>query len=230
MPLVSPRAEHPFRFLLLLNLCLLLGCAPRLAASPERWAPQIAQWVQADTLNAEPRGAVLFVGSSSIRLWSTLARDFPGTKVINRGFGGSQLADTRHFLEPLVLRYQPRIVVLYAGDNDLAEKRTPEEIAADFEAIATQLHSTLPNCRLIYVAIKPSPSRQQLQPQMVRTNALIAQACTRDPQHRVFVDVFTPMLDQAGQPRAELFREDHLHMTAAGYALWTHLLTPLLAP
>lgn len=198
-------------------------------ASPAFWTGTIDAFTQADAVHPPPRDAVLFIGSSSIVKWTTLAEDFPGISVINRGFGGSELADSVFYADRIALPYHPRIVVLYAGDNDLVFGKTPETVLADFQAFAAKIHTGLPETKLIFISIKPSPSRWKIHEQMVRANALIAAECTKDKRD-VFLDVYTPMLDANGQPRPELYVSDMLHMKPAGYAIWTPLLAPLLKP
>jgi lysophospholipase L1-like esterase len=170
---------------------------------------------------------VLFVGSSSIVRWKSLARDFPEVRVVNRGFGGSELADSVHYLDRLVLPHQPRVVVLYAGENDLQAGATAEEVHARFQAFRQGLHAALPQTRLVFIAIKPSPSRAKIRERIDRANTLIAATCREDPR-LAFADVVPPMLDAAGQPRAELFVADRLHLSEAGYAVWQPIVAPLL--
>lgn len=200
-----------------------------LSAAPARWEKDIDAYTRADAAHPPPQNAVLFIGSSSILKWTTLAADFPGVPVINRGFGGSELADSVYYADRIALPYHPRLVVLYAGDNDLLAGKTPETIFADFKAFTAKIHAGLPEARLIYIAIKPSPSRWQLREKIVQTNSLIAAECRRDPRD-TFLDVYAPMLDAKGQPRPELFVPDMLHLNAEGYALWQKLLAPLLKP
>lgn len=214
----------------LLAITILTSVLPAaLRAAPERWAAEIDALTRNDRDQPPPRGGVVFVGSSSIVGWKTLAADFPDFRVIQRGFGGSELADSVHYAERVVLPYEPRAVVLYAGDNDLANGKSPEAILEDFRAFHRKLHAALPATRIVYIAIKPSASRWKLRDQMIATNRLIADECSRDPRLR-FVDVFTPMLNAHGEPRAELFVEDQLHLNAAGYALWTPLVAAQLRP
>ena len=210
------------------RFALFLALVLPVFAKPADWAKAIDAFTQADAAQP-PRDAALFIGSSSIVKWTTLARDFPGVPVINRGFGGSELADSVFYLDRIAIPYHPRVVVLYAGDNDLAAGQPPEAVAASFEAFCAKLHAALPATRIVYLAIKPSPSRWKLKDQVVRANALIAAFCARDPR-RAFVDVYTPMLDARGQPRPELFVADMLHMKPAGYAIWTPLVAPFLQP
>ena len=194
---------------------------------PTRFEAEIRAFEAADRALPPPLGGVVFVGSSSIKNWSGVAADFPGIPVLNRGFGGSTLADVVHYADRTVLRYRPHLVVLYAGDNDLAEGRTPERVLDDYRAFVARLRSTLPLARVVYVSIKPSPSRRAYIRRMRETNQRIRAEVARDSLQS-FVDVFSPMLDANGQPRAELFLADSLHMTRAGYLLWRALLAPVV--
>ena len=158
-----------------------------------------------------------------------MEKDFPGLPVLNRGIGGSELADSVYYFDQLVASRHPRLVVLYAGENDIALGRKPEQVAGDFRAFCAKLDQMLPHARLICIGMKPSPSRAKHLEAMKRANALIAAECAGDPR-RTFVDVFPLMLDQSGRPRPELFRTDQLHMNAEGYAIWIRVLAPLLKP
>ncbi len=214
----------PRRRLLLLAF---LAAGAAAGAAPAKWAASIDAFTRADAANPPPREAVLFVGSSSIVRWKSLARDFPDVPVINRGFGGSELADSVHYLDRLVLKHEPRVVVLYAGENDLQAGATAEEVHARFQAFRQGLHAALPRTKLVFIAIKPSPSRAKIRDRLDRANALIAASCREDPR-LAFADVVPPMLDAAGQPRPELFVADRLHLSEAGYAVWRPIVAPLL--
>jgi lysophospholipase L1-like esterase len=214
-----------FSRIISVGLILLLG--PLAVAAPEKWAAAIDRFTQADATNPPPQNGVVFIGSSSIVKWTTLAHDFPGVKVINRGFGGSQLEDSAFYVDRIVIPYRPRTVVLYAGDNDLNAGKTPEAVFADFKRFSEKIHAALPQARIVYIAIKPSPSRWKLKDKVVRANALIAAECARDKRF-AFADVYTPMLDASGEPRPELFVKDMLHMNDAGYAIWKPVVAPLL--
>jgi lysophospholipase L1-like esterase len=174
---------------------------------------------------------VLFVGSSSIRKWQT-AESFPDLPVINRGFGGSHVSEVNHFAERIVFKYSPRVIVFYAGDNDIADGKSPERVFHDFQTFAELVHGRLPETRLIYLPIKPSLARWSKWPQMQAANAL-AESFTRDHAWIAYVDTATPMLGKldaggAAGPRAELFVEDGLHMNAEGYQRWSEKLRPVL--
>jgi lysophospholipase L1-like esterase len=148
--------------------------------------------------------------------------------IINRGFGGSQICDSTHFIEPLVLQHRPRVVVLYAGDNDIAAGKSADQVAYDFRAFVAAIQAALPETRIVFIAIKPSIARWKLAPAMLRANTLVAAECAKRPRLE-FVDVWQPMLGPDGQPRQELFRADGLHLSPAGYILWTRLVRPHLA-
>jgi lysophospholipase L1-like esterase len=191
-----------------------------------RWDAAFAAFAADDEAHPHPAGGVLFVGSSSIRLWSDLERQFNDLPVvIKRGFGGSQLSDCVRNLSRLVLRYRPHTVLVYAGDNDLAAGSSPNEVMRRFTAFVDGVHRELPDTRIFYISIKPSPARIALLPQIRQTNALIRDYADREGEVD-YIDVFTPMLDGSGRPRPELFRGDALHLNADGYALWKKVIAP----
>jgi lysophospholipase L1-like esterase len=187
---------------------------------------EIAAFEAADRRRAPEPGGIVFTGSSSIRLWPSLEQAF-GVPALNRGFGGSQLPDVVHFAPRIVTPHRPGLVVLYAGDNDIAAGRTPAQLLADFEAFVRLVRASSPATRIVYVSIKPSPSRWDRVGAMREANALIASAIARDSL-AAFADVFTPMLGADGRPRPELYLADSLHMTPAGYALWRERLAPFV--
>ncbi|HEY1327643.1 MAG TPA: SGNH/GDSL hydrolase family protein [Casimicrobiaceae bacterium] len=193
-------------------------------ASP--WDDAFASFAAADTASPPPDGGVVFVGSSSIRLWKDLEHTFQAQPVvIKRGFGGSKLSDCVQNLRRLVTRYRPRTVLVYAGDNDLASGSTPEQVLRRFTAFVEGVHRDLPRTRIDYISIKPSPARRALMPLVRETNALIAAYVAGKPGLG-YIDVFTPMLDELGEPRRELFLPDRLHLNRDGYALWKSVIAP----
>lgn len=219
---------NPWRAWLVACLLLLAGhVAQALPPPPQSWQADIDRLVADDSAHPPPQHGVLFVGSSSIRMW-TLAADFPGVPVINRGFGGSAIADSTYYANRIVIPYHPRLIVMYAGDNDIAEGRTPQQVLADFKAFITRVRRELPDVAIVYISIKPSIARFATWPQMRRANRMIAGWART--QHRVsFVDVSASMLGTDGKPRAALLRPDGLHMTPAGYGIWVRALKPVLA-
>ena len=217
---------------LALSLLLVLPAAAPAAAEPPshtQWEPEIHKFQESDRQNPPRRGGVVFVGSSSIRLWTTLAADFPGVNVLNRGFGGSALADSTYFAGRIIVPYRPRLIVFYAGDNDLDNGRSPRRVLMDFAAFVKRVRKDLPKVKIAFVSIKPSPARKALMATAKSTNRLI-QDYTRHKEDLLYIDVVTPMLTPDGQPRAELFVEDGLHLNAAGYALWKQVIAPYLQP
>jgi lysophospholipase L1-like esterase len=191
-----------------------------------RWEKAIAAFEQQDKDNPPPKNAILFVGSSSIRLWE-LKKSFPDLDVINRGFGGSQIVDSVHFAPRLVTRHAPRLVVFYAGDNDIAFGKTPEQVAADYHAFIQAVHKELPKTNVIFISIKPSVLRWSLWDKMQKANALIEADCKKN-ELLAYVDITGPMLGDDGKPRKDLFVSDGLHLNARGYELWTSVLKPYL--
>jgi len=196
--------------------------------SAAKWEASIAAFEAADRATPPPAAPILFTGSSSIRLWD-LAEAWPDrTDTLNRGFGGSTLADCLHFFPRLVGRYRPRGIVLYAGDNDLNNGVTAEELAADFAAFAARVETELPGTPILYVAVKPSRKRWALRPVQAEANRIIAAVCAASPR-LTFADVASPMLpDGERLPSADWFVADGLHLSDKGYALWKATLQPWL--
>lgn len=215
------------RLVLLLLSFLLLGQTAVAAPAADPWAADMAAFEAQDRASPPTRGGVVFTGSSSIRLWTTLAEDFPGIDVINRGFGGSTIPDATRHAARLVTPHRPRLVVFYAGDNDLNGGRTPRQVEKDFVRFVQRLRRDNSDIRIAYIAIKPSPARAHLLDAARDTNRRIARAAAT-LKGVDFIDVFGPMLDAQGQPRRELFVEDMLHMNRDGYRLWTLLVAPYL--
>jgi lysophospholipase L1-like esterase len=211
--------------------------APAPAATAAPFAAEIQAFAQWDTKNATPAGGVLFVGSSTIRLWPT-ATAFPGLPVINRGFGGSQIVDVNRYVAETVLKYAPDIVVFYAGDNDVNEGKSAEQVRDDYRTFVQRVLVARPSTQIVFLAIKPSVARWKVWPVMKDANARIkaysdgfntsAREAGR-PAALHFVDVATPMLGPGeSMPAASFFVADGLHMTPAGYALWNGILSPVL--
>ena len=210
-------------------LVLTLG-SPVVAADPspsEKWEKEIRVFEAADQQHPPPQQAILFIGSSGIRLWKTLAQDFPEHTVINRGFGGSQIADCVHFADRIVIPYQPRWIVLRAGTNDIQAGKTPEQVFADFTAFVEKVRAKLPDTPITFMSLNPSPARWANAQQEQRANQLIREYIAAHKQLD-YLDTFTPMLGADGKPREELYVADRLHCTAAGYQLWTQLVRPHL--
>lgn len=190
------------------------------------WADAMAAFATADTRDNQA-GGVVFVGSSSIRLWTDLEKRYRSYAAINRGFGGSTLADCVKHMDRLVLPHRPRLVIIYAGDNDLAGGRSAEEVLLDFVELTSRIQERLPKTQIVFVSIKPSPARVDLLDRIRETNTRIRNYIATKPYLK-YIDVFTPMLDAKGKPRGELFGSDSLHLNEEGYALWHALISPVL--
>jgi len=197
--------------------------------SPLLWEHEIARFERADRREPPPRGGIVFTGSSTIRFWETLERDMAPLRVLNRGFGGAHLAHVSRFAPRIVLPYAPAAVVLYAGDNDLGAwtGKDSDTIVEDFERFAEIVHEALPETRIHFVSIKPSRLRRAQWPEQQRANARI-EAIARAHDRMDYTDIATPMLRGEDTPPRDLFAWDGLHLSPAGYALWTRVLRPVL--
>jgi hypothetical protein len=202
------------------NLLLFLLLSPLLATARDnrendhaQWSAEIAAFQAGDQARPPVSGAVLFIGSSSIRMWASLATDFPGVRTINRGFGGSEIDDATFFAERIVAPYRPRAIVMYAGDNDLQGGDSPGHVRDDFAAFVRKARSLDPG--------------QVLLPKIREANALVREYAATQ-KGVTYLDVFTPMLGQDGQPQPQWFIADGLHMNRRGYALWVEVVKPWL--
>jgi lysophospholipase L1-like esterase len=189
----------------------------------------IQQFKHQDSTQMPPKHAILFIGSSSIRFWTDLQKDFPGHTVINRGFGGSTLPDVIRYAEDIIFPYHPKQIVIYCGDNDAAssDKISADSILNRFKHLFKLIRSKLPGTEVTYISIKPSPSREKFFPVMQKANWEI-RLFLKNQQRADFVDIWHLMLNDYGQPRKGLFRSDMLHMNKKGYAIWTKAIKPVL--
>jgi lysophospholipase L1-like esterase len=195
-------------------------------SDPARFESEIAAFEKWDRQNSFPQGAILFVGSSSIRMWPT-AESFPDLAVINRGFGGSHISDVNHFAGRIAFKYEPRLIVFYAGDNDIEAGKPPQQVFDDFADFIKTIHERLPETHIVYLPIKPSMARWPKWPRMQEVNEQVKKLTQAD-KRITYVDTATPMLGLDGQPRAELFLDDGLHLNDNGYRLWTKVLSPFV--
>lgn len=217
---------------LFLGLTILLANSATFADAPaaakeNRWEKAIQAFEQQDAVDPPPRGEILFIGSSSIRMWKT-SEDFREFKIVNRGFGGSQTSDSVEFAPRIAIPYEPRLVVLYAGDNDVAAGKSAERVFEDTKTFFKIIHGALPNTRIAYVAIKPSILRWGMVEKMRAANALIRAHTETEPLLQ-FIDIDTLMIGDDGKPRKELFLRDGLHLSRKGYDLWNSIVRPYLS-
>jgi lysophospholipase L1-like esterase len=198
-------------------------------SGPGFWARDIAAFAAVDRDRPPPERPIVFVGGSSIRLWSTLQADMAPLPVLNRGFGGAQLSQVVYYVNQTVIHYRPRAVVLFAGENDLDGRlrtgKTPEDVAREFRTFVARVEAVVPDARIYYLSMKPSRQRWIDWPQEHAGNALIAKICAGDPR-LTYIDVATPMLAVGTPPPSDLFMPDGMHPSPKGYALWTSIIKP----
>lgn len=197
-------------------------------AKAQPFAAEIAAFKKQDSI-ASPKNVILFAGSSSFRLWKNLDSSFPRHDVLNRGFGGSSLTDLIHYAGDVILPYQPKQLVIYCGENDLASSDTvaPANVLERFRILFYLVRKNYPALPVSFVSIKPSPSRQRLTPRIVEANKLIRKFL-RKKKNTSFIDIYHKMLGPDGKPLGDLFVSDSLHMNARGYAIWQKEIEPYL--
>ncbi len=190
---------------------------------------EIQSFKKEDSLHFPPKHAILFLGSSSFRKWTDVQKYFPGYPIINRGFGGSTFPDAIRYADEIVFPYQPRQVVIYEGDNDVAssDKITADSVLNRFKTLFYLIRKKLPNTSIAFVSIKPSLAREKLMPVMAKANSLIKDFL-KDKKNTAFIDVYHSMLNKDGIPVKSIFIEDGLHMNAKGYAIWQKIIQPYL--
>jgi lysophospholipase L1-like esterase len=212
-------------------LLLLFTTAFVYAQEPAPFWNEIKSFKKEDSLHIPAKKAILFVGSSSFRLWKDVDKAFPNHTIINRGFGGSSLPHVIKYADDIIFPYKPKQVVIYCGENDMtAEGVTGDTVFQRFRTLFTLftlIRSRLKNVPILFVSMKPSPSRWQLKEKMERGNGLIREFLSTKKK-TAFVDVWNPMLTGDGKPREELFLADRLHMNEKGYAIWIEKITPYL--
>jgi lysophospholipase L1-like esterase len=213
---------------LILVFLLCVNLANTQQEKPLFW-DDIQAFKKEDSIHQPPKNAILFIGSSSFTNWKDVADYFPGYKIINRGFGGSTLPDQIRYVKSIVFPYHPQQIVIYCGENDLASsnKVTGEMVYERFVHLFQLIREKLPNVPIVFISLKPSPSRWQLRQKMMTANNKI-KAFLATKKNTAFVDVYHKMLDEQGLPRREIFLDDSLHMNAKGYSIWQKELKPHL--
>jgi lysophospholipase L1-like esterase len=196
--------------------------------APPFWNDIVA-FKKLDSVHPAPAHSILFIGSSSFTKWKDVNEYFPGYPIVNRAFGASTLLDLIRYSYDIIIPYQPKQVLIYCGENDLAysDSITPAEVVKRFKTLFGIIRLNLPNAEIDYVSIKASPRRLNIKNKVVETNTEIARFLKKEKKTG-FIDVYYPMLDAAGNYRQELFVEDNLHMNADGYAIWKTIIQPYL--
>ena len=190
------------------------------------WEKDIAAFEARDAKEPPPQNEIVFVGSSSIRFWKS-TEAFPDLNIINRGFGGSQMSDSLRLAERIILPYKPRIVVVFAGGNDINAKKSPEQVAADFKALAGKIHGALPKTRVYFISLFPNVARKSQDAQCQKVNQLIEEF-TKTDERLGFIETASKMRAADGGPRPELLRADGLHMNDEGYKVWNEIVGAVL--
>lgn len=217
----------PFVFVLILVTgfisFVVAGPYSRDLVSKDKWFCEIEKLTEMDKVSPPPQGGVVFVGSSSIRMWKSLESDFPDIPVIRRGFGGSHMSDALYFADRIVIAYKPGAVVLYEGDNDLQDGKSIESITREYQLFCERIHQSLPDCQIHFIAVKASLARWENREKIQAFNQSIRQFSAQDSRLK-FIDVFQPMLGDDGLPRKSLLDSDDLHLSSEGYKLWTQVI------
>ncbi|MEI6674940.1 MAG: GDSL-type esterase/lipase family protein [Verrucomicrobiota bacterium] len=215
-------------FLAVVGLLLFL---PHLALAAEhnfeRWEKDIANFEANDKASQPPKGALLFIGSSTIVRWETLAQDFPEHKIINRAFGGNEICDSTHYAERMIFPYDPKMIFLRAGGNDIHSGKTPEQVFADYKDFVAKIRTKLPDIDIAYIGLSPSVARWKNAEKEKALNGMI-EAFTRQNPHLKYIATWDITLGSDGQPRPELFVADKLHLNAEGYKLLIDKVRPFL--
>lgn len=200
--------------------------APAQGAAADRWEKDIVAFEAHDKTDPPKRDGVLFVGASSIRLWD-VKKAFPDLPCTNRGFGGSQMGDSLRYADRIVIPYEPRVIVVMAGGNDIAAGDTPEQVRDDFQALVTKVHAKLPKTKIYYLSLYPSVRRVAIDDKIRQVNELIGAIIKGDPRLG-YIDVRTRLGTADGGPRPDLLREDGLHLNDKGYAVCNEIVGPIL--
>lgn len=217
----------------LVTLFYLGLCAHLSAASdphPARFSEEIGRLLATERNEPPPKRGVLGVGSSSMRLWGPrMASDLAPLTIVPRGFGGSHFSDLNHFFDVLVRRHDPRAIIVYEGDNDLASGKTTTAVLIDFLEFSEQVTTLETPPRVYVLAVKPSPKRMTVWPDALVFNRRLAALCA-EMEGYTFVDVATPLLDRGGEPELSLFVEDGIHLNDDGYDLWAEAVRSVVVP
>ncbi len=199
-----------------------------LLQAQDKWEKDIAAFEAKDKESAPPQGGIVFVGSSTIRMWK-VKESFPDLPVINRGFGGSEIADSVKYADRIVLPHKPRLVLLFAGGNDINAGKDPEAVFGDYKAFVKKVHDALPKTKVLYLSLYPNVARAAQVEKTTKLNALI-EAHAKTDERLGYIDIASKMRSAEGKPRPELLLKDGLHMNPDGYALVSGIVKPFLAP
>ncbi|HEY4300284.1 MAG TPA: GDSL-type esterase/lipase family protein [Candidatus Didemnitutus sp.] len=218
-----------FRHLLFVTIGLVASVGTLPAAETTHnfavWENEVKSYEAQDKVHPPPQNAILFAGSSTIRFWSTLAADFPGQAVINRGFGGTEIVDSTHFADRLIFPHAPHAIFLRAGVNDIHDGKSAAQVFADFKEFVDVIHARLPETDIYFIGLCPTISRWTEAEANHETDRLV-EAYARTAPRVHYIDAWDMSLDANGRPRPELFRDDKLHFTTAGYRILAERVRP----
>jgi lysophospholipase L1-like esterase len=208
------------------TLIALLAVAFLAQEKADKWEKDIVAFEEKDKASPPPQNEIVFVGSSTVRMWKT-AEAFPDLKVLNRGFGGSQISDSVKYADRIILPYKPRIVVVFAGGNDINVGKAPEQVAEDFKSLVGRIHAALPKTKVYYISLFPNVKRREQDAKCVKVNELI-QAFLKTDERLGYIDTAKAMRAADGGPRPELLADDGLHMNPDGYKIWNEIVGAVL--
>jgi lysophospholipase L1-like esterase len=198
------------------------------AQQQPRFWQDIQEFKRQDSISFPKKNSILFIGSSSIRLWKDAQSAFPGYNIVNRGFGGSTLPQVEMYANDIVFPYKPRQIVIYCGENDLTSQAiNADSVLQRFQSLFFTIRGKLKNVDIVFISMKPSPSREHLMREMSETNKMIKEFLEKKKKTS-FVDVYSLMLDENGAPKKDLFVKDMLHLNEKGYSIWEKALKPYL--
>jgi lysophospholipase L1-like esterase len=192
-----------------------------------KWEKDVATMEAQDKINPPPKGEILFIGSSTVKRWTTLAQDFPHHKVINRGFGGTQIVDATYYADRLIFPHEPKLIFLRAGGNDLNAGKSAEQVFADYQEFVTRIQAKQPKTEIAFISLSPSIARWKQHEQEKELNNKVKEFIAGKP-HLKYIETYDMVLGTDGQPRAELFVEDKLHFNAEGNRLLAERVRPHL--
>ena len=181
---------------------------------------EIRNYEKQDSISLPKKGQILFIGSSSFRIWKTFSTDLAGISAINRGFGGSTMTDALYYFDRMVVKYAPSTVVVYEGDNDLAKGKSPEELAKEYEDFLNRLKKALPKTKLVYLAVRPSLSRIAIVDKQKQFNGWLEKYC-KSQKGRFFLDMHSPFYLPDGTLMPDIFVADRLHLNEKGYQIFS---------
>lgn len=217
------------RYLLLLASVVLLSCSPlrKYQDLPEvrSWDKDIQKFEQLDKSEKYPDDAILFAGSSSIRLWNTLEKDMSPYNIIQRGYGGAKLSDFAVYADRIFSQHKCKAIVMFIANDIMGttQDKTPEEVAALFRNVLKTIRKSHPSTPVFWIAVTPTPSRWKVWSEIQKANAMIRNICD-NKKNTYFITTDFAFLNENGVPKDELFREDKLHLTLKGYAVWTEII------